>query len=110
MLAKLMHGAVFILASVFFIIYVCLLFPALVYMPVAGTLIFTNEEMTVVGGVACIAGMLTVPFSMGSSLYFICSSCSAKKYLKVLFFCLLPIMLLLLNLFFMNFMNCLHNQ
>jgi hypothetical protein len=108
MFAKLARGTVAVVSGIFFIAYICLLLPALVYMPIVGALAFIGEGMTVLGGVACILGMLTVPFSMGASLYFICSNYSAKKYLKVLFFCLLPIIFLLLSLAFMIFMIYLH--
>ena len=109
MLAKLAHGTVAAVSGIFFIAYICLLLPALVYMPIVGALAFVYEGMTVLGGIACILGMLTVPFSMGASLYFICSNYSVKKYLRVLFFCLLPIIFLLLSFAFMSFMVYLHS-
>ena len=109
MFAKLACGTIAVVSGIFFIAYVCLLLPALVYMPIVGAVAFVYEGMTILGGIACILGMLTVPFSMGASLYFICSSYSAKKYLKVLFFCLLPIIFLLLNLAFMSLIVYLHS-
>ncbi len=108
MLARLARGTVAAVSGIFFIAYTCLLLPALVYMPIVGALSFTNDGMTIFGGLACILVMLTVPFSMVVSLYFICSNYSEKKYLRVLFFCLLPLVLLLLSFTFMNFMIYFH--
>ena len=109
MLAKLGRSTVTIVAGIFFITYVCLLFPALVYMPILGLLAFSSETMTNLGALTCVLGMLIVPLSMGASLYFISTSYSERRYFKVLFFCLLPIILLLLSLAFMNFMIYLHD-
>lgn len=109
MFTKLARGSVAVVSSIFSIAYICFLLPALVYMPIVGAAAFIYEGMTVLGGVACILVMLTVPFSMGASLYFICSNYSAKKYLKVLFFCLLPIIFLLLSFAFMSLMVYLHS-
>ena len=42
MFTKLARGSVGIIAGIFFIAYVCLLFPALVYMPILGLLAAGN--------------------------------------------------------------------
>jgi len=109
MFTKLARGSVGIVAGIFFITYVCLLFPALVYMPILGLLAFASETMTGWGALICVLGMLPVPLSMGASLYFISTSYSERKHFKVLFFCLLPIILLFLCLSFMYLMVYLHN-
>ena len=110
MFVKVKHGIVSLIAGIFFIAYVCLLIPAFVYMPILGLLAFSSDTMTVLGGIVCVLGMLTVPFSMGVSLYFISTNHSQRKYLKVLFFCMLPIILLLLSLAFMNLIVQLHSD
>ncbi|HEY4832258.1 MAG TPA: hypothetical protein VIH61_06845 [Waddliaceae bacterium] len=109
MLAKLGRGTVGIVAGIFFIAYVCLLFPALVYMPISGLLAFASETMTGWGALLCVLGMLPVPLSMGASLYFISTSYSERKHFKVLFFCLLPFIVLFLCLSFMCLVIYLHD-
>jgi|GEM_PF-4289316 len=108
MLTKLARGSVGIVAGIFFIAYVCLLFPAFVYMPILGLLAFASEPMTSWGALLCVLGMLPVPLSTGASLYFISASYSERKHFKVLFFCLLPFIVLLLCLSFMFLVMYLH--
>ena len=79
-------------------------------MPILGLLAFSNDTMTILGGIICVLGMLTVPFSMGASLYFISTNHSQRKYFRVLFFCILPLILLLLSLAFMNLVVQLHSD
>lgn len=105
MALKFARGVVAFIASIAFVVYLCLLLPAFVYMPIVGIITFLSHDMTALGGIACVLVMLTVPFSMGASLYFICTNYSEKKYLKVLVFCALPIICLFFGLSFINFLS-----
>jgi hypothetical protein len=110
MIYKFVHSAVALIATIFVIVYLCLLLPAFVYMPILGIITFSSHEMTTLGGIVCVLIMLTVPLSMGASLYFIIVSYSRKKYLNVLCFCLLPVICLFLGLLCMNFLTMLFSR
>jgi hypothetical protein len=94
---------------IFFIAYAYLLIPAFVYMPILGLFAFSCANMSSLGALICVLGMLSVPLSMVGSLYFICTRNDEKNYFKLLFFCIMPFIFFSLGLFLIQIVAYFHD-
>lgn len=88
MFAKLKKWLAAFIGGIFVVAYIFLFFPAMVHIPLTGALAF---EMSVWYGIVCVIAVLTIPLSMPISIYLIFATFAKKTYLKMLFYCLLPV-------------------
>ncbi len=77
--------------NLFMCIYVVLFLPALVYLPILGGCTALAADLPGVEILLSILLVTTVPLSMPFSLYFICARSLERRYGKMVFFCLLPL-------------------
>ncbi len=77
--------------NLFFLLYLVLSIPALIFIPPLGA--FAADADIPAGGVfLCVLVLAIIPLSMPVSIYFICARSVDRRYGKMFFFCLFPLL------------------
>jgi len=90
-------------------LYVIIFLPIAPFVAPLGLLATAYSNMTTIGAILCLLGTSAIPLTMPISSYFICIRLSEKKYIPVLFYCILPFLCAVAAFFWFIFIVYLHD-